>query len=89
MNLGLGKLCLHHLRQMPHGINTGTLANCQISQSYTNKPEVGLLNTVKESKGETYMYLVYQDLCSIQSFLEGSNFSFLGIMRFGLTEKEY
>lgn len=54
LNLELGKLCLHHLRQMPHGINTGTLADCQMS--HTNKPEVGLLNRVKESKGETYMY---------------------------------
>lgn len=68
INLELGKLCLHHLRQMPHGINTGTLADCQMSQSHTNKPEVGLLNRLKESKGETYMYPVYQDLCSIQSF---------------------
>lgn len=38
INSELGRLCLHHLRQMPHGINTGTLADCQMSQSHTNKP---------------------------------------------------
>lgn len=52
INSELGTLRLHHLRQMPYGINTGTLADCQMSQSHTNKPERGLLNRVKESKGE-------------------------------------
>lgn len=52
INSELGTLCLHHLRQMPYGINTGTLADCQMSQSHTNKPERGLLNRMKESKGE-------------------------------------
>lgn len=65
--LELSELCLHHLRQMPHSINTGTRADCQMSQSHTNKPEVSLLNRVKESKGEAYMYVVYQDLCSTHS----------------------
>lgn len=77
-NLELSELCLHHLRQMPHGVNTGSLADCQMSQSHTNKPEVGLLNRVKESKGEAYMYLLYQDLCSIHSCF-WKNFKFLGI----------
>lgn len=77
-NLELSELCLHQLRQMPHGVNTGTLADCQMSQSHTNKPEVGLLNRVKESKGEAYMYLLYQDLCSIHSCF-WKNFKFLGI----------
>lgn len=44
INSKLGELCLHHLRQMPHGINTSTLADCEMSQSHRNKPEVGLLN---------------------------------------------
>lgn len=69
------KLCtfyLHHLRRMPHDINTGTLADRQMS--HTNKPEVGLLNRVTENKGEAYMYPFYQDLCSTQSFYFWCNF---------------
>lgn len=34
INSELGELCLHHLRQMPHGINTGALADRQMSQSH-------------------------------------------------------
>lgn len=34
INSELGERCLHHLRQMPHGINTGTLADRQMSQSH-------------------------------------------------------
>lgn len=76
--LELSELYQHHLRQMPHSINTGTWADCQMSQSHTNKPELGLLNRVKESKGEAYMYVVYQDLCSTHSCF-WKNFKFLGI----------
>lgn len=54
---------------MPHGVNTGTVADCQMSSSDTNKPEAGLLNRVKESKGEAYVYLVYRGLCRIYSCL--------------------
>ena len=57
--------------------NTGWLSD----ESESHRPVVGLLNRAKESKGEAYMYQVYQDLCSIQSFFFfcGRTFTFLSI----------
>lgn len=67
-NSGLGEVCLLRMRQMPHGINTGTLAGCQMSQSQINRPEVGLLNTDWRAKVRTphtlftKFYVVYSPL---------------------------
>lgn len=42
--------------------------------SHTNKPEVGLLNRVKENKGEAYMYPFHQDLYTTQPLYFWCNF---------------